>query len=321
MTAMRRSTALALCGAFLARGPALGQDLPTVRVAGPTQEGFKTVFYGVKAGVFAKYGINVQTVSVSSGAAALAALAGGAVDVALTSTMPLFQAYTRGLPFVIVAPGQQYSSDSATQALFVKKDSSIKRGADLNGKVVGVQSIKDLNWAVTMAWIDSTGGDWQSVKVIELPLAAVTPAIVDGRIDAGLLSAPYLQAGIDTGALRLLAKAFDVISKRFEVAVYIATKDAVAANRDTMSRFARAMQESAMYVNSHPVETVDLIASFTGVDPAVIAKAARTTDPIYVDPHDLQPTIDLAFKYKLLDRSFAADELIAATAVRTAPRA
>jgi NitT/TauT family transport system substrate-binding protein len=304
---------------LVAKG-AQGQELPTLRVAGPSQEGFKTVYYGVRAGVFKKYGVNVEIVPVGSGAAALAALAGGSIQVALTSTIPFFQAYTRGLPFQIVAPGQQYVSDYATQALFVKKDSPIRRGSDLNGKVIAVQSIKDLNWAATLAWIDSTGGDSQRVKVIELPLAAVTPAIAEGRIDAGTLSAPYLQQGIATGSLRLLAKDFDILGKRFEVAVYIASKDYVAANRDAMTRFARAMQESAIYVNTHPAETVDLIALFTGVDPAIIAKAARTTDPEVVDPKDLQPTIDLAFKYKLLERAFSAEEIIGATALRPAAR-
>jgi NitT/TauT family transport system substrate-binding protein len=294
--------------------------LPTIRVAGPSQEGFKTVYYGVRAGVFRKYGVNVEIVPVGSGAAALAALAGGSIQVALTSTIPFFQAYTRGLPFQIVAPGQQYVSDYATQALFVKKDSPIRRGSDLNGKVVAVQSIKDLNWAATLAWIDSTGGNSGSVKVIELPLAAVTPAITEGRIEAGTLSAPYLQQGIATGRLRLLAKDFDILGKRFEVAVYIATKDYIAANPDAMTRFARAMQESAVYVNTHPAETVDLIASFTGVDPAIIARAARTTDPEYVDPRDLQPTIDLAYKYKLLDHTFSAEEIIGPTALRSASR-
>ena len=303
------------CVLFAAQG-AQTQEIPTLRVAGPAQEGFKTVYYGVRAGVFKKYGVNVEIVPVGSGAAALAALAGGSIQVALTSTIPFFQAYTRGLPFQIVAPGQQYVSESATQALFVKKESPIKRGSDLNGKVIAVQSIKDLNWAATLAWIDSTGGDSQKVKVIELPLASVTPAIAEGRIDAGALSAPYLQQGVASGTVRLLAKNFDVIGKRFEVAVYIATKQYISANRDAMTRFAKAMQESAVFVNGHPAETVDLIASFTGVDPAIIAKAARTTDPEVVDAKDLQPTIDIAYKYKLLDRAFSAEEIISPTALR-----
>ena len=272
----------ALLGSALAVSVPLrarSQALATIRVAGPAQEGFKTVYYGVRSGIFRKYGLSVEIITVTSGAAALAALAGGSVDVALTSLLPFFQAFARGLPFQIVAPGQQYVSDQFTQALFVKKGSAAQHGTDLNGKIVGVQSIKDLNWAAAAAWIDATGGDSKTVKFIELPLATVIPAITEGRVDAAALSAPYLQQGIASGELRMLAKNFDIIGKQFEVAVYIATKAYVTANRDAMSRFAHAMHDAAAYVNTHPAETVELISSFTGVDPAIIAKATRTTTP------------------------------------------
>lgn len=312
-------SSLALTAAFGAR-PVPAQNSPAIRVSGPTQEGFKTVYYGVRAGVFQKYGVAVEIVQSASGAAALAALAGGSVDVALTSLVPFFQAYARALPFQIVAPGQQYVSSAVTQGLFVKKDSPIKRGSDLHGKIVAVQSIKDLNWAGTRAWVDATGGDSSQVQFIELGLAAVLPAIVEGRVDAGLLSAPYLQQGIAAGTVRMVAAPFDVVAKQFEVAVYISTKEYVATHIDAMRRFARAMQESAIYVNTHPAQTVDLIASFTGVAPAVIAQAVRTTDPAFVDTRGIQPVINLAYKYKLLEHPISAEELIAPTALRSGPR-
>lgn len=317
---MKRYVLLGSGLAVLAPRGIRSQGLATIRVAGPAQEGFKTVYYGVRSGIFRKYGLTVEIVTVTSGAAALAALAGGSVDIALTSMLPFFQAFARGLPFQIVAPGQQYVSDQPTQALFVKKGSPIQHGSDLNGKIVGVQSIKDLNWAATAAWIDATGGDSKTVKFIELPLATVLPAIAEGRIDAAALSAPYLQQGIASGEVRMLAKNFDVIGKRFEVAVYIATRATVAANPDAMSRFAHAMHDAATYVNTHPAETVELIASFTGVDPAVIAKEARTTDPTYVDNRDIQPVADLTYKYRLVDHPLTADELTAVTALRLPTR-
>lgn len=295
------------------------QELPTIRVAGPAQEGFKTVYYGVQASIFRKYGLNVEIVPVTSGAAALAALAGGSIEVALTSMVPFLQAYARGLPFEIVALGQLYESEFPTNELFVAAGSPARSGRDLDGKTVAVQSIKDLNWAATLDWIDGTGGDSQTVKVIELPVGAVIPALEDGRIDAATISAPYLEQAAVDQKLRLLAKNFDVIGKRFEAAVYIATRAYVETNRDTMTRFARAMQEAAVYVNTHPQETIGLIAAFTGVPAERIARAARTHDPDYVDARDIQPLIDLSVKYKLIDHSISVGEIVAPTALRSEP--
>ena len=83
-----------------------------------------------------------------------------------------------------------------------------------------------------------------------------------------------------------------------------------------MGKFVHAMHDSIVYTNTHLPETVPLVASYTGVEPAVVAKGIRAIDPEYIDPKDLQPVIDVAFRYKLIDRSFAAEDLISTIALR-----
>ena len=86
-----------------------------------------------------------------------------------------------------------------------------------------------------------------------------------------------------------------------------------------MVRFGKAMHDSIVYTNNHLPETVDLVASFSGIEPALVAKSIRAIDPEYVDPRNIQPMIDTAVKYGLIDRAFSADDIIATTASR-APR-
>jgi NitT/TauT family transport system substrate-binding protein len=308
---------VALLGTALAFAlPAGTQELPTIHIAGSLVESQKNIFYGIRSGLFRKYGLNVEFLPASSGAAALASLAGGSVQVATTSVVPLFQAHLRGLPFLIVAPGQWYTSDAPTNAMFVRADSPIRTARDLNGKTIAVQSLKDLGWAAVAAWVDQNGGDVRSVKTIELPQAAVLPAIEEGKIDAGSLATPFIEQGLSSGKVRMLAKNFDAIAKRYEAGVDVATADYIAANRDQMSRFAHAMHDAVAYTNTHPAETLDLIASFTGIDRAVIARGTRTTDPEYLQAQDLQPVIETAFKYQLIDRRFPAEELFSSVLLR-----
>ena len=59
-----------------------------------------------------------------------------------------------------------------------------------------------------------------------------------------------------------------------------------------------------------------LVASYTGVEPAVVAKSARAIDPEYIDPKDLQPVIDVEYRYKVIDRSFSAEDVISPIALR-----
>jgi len=261
----------------------------------------------------------VEATTVSSGNAALAALAGGSVDVAFTSLLPVAQGHLRGVPFRIVAPAGWYISDQPQLMMLVKKNSSIRNGRDLNGKTIASASLRDLNVAGMLAWIDQNGGDSHSVRIVEIPNSALLAALDEGRIDAAILITPFLDQALASGKTRVLAKAYDAIAKRFETAGLVASADYIAKNQDAMTRFARAMHESIVYTNAHMPQTVDLVASYSGVEAAIIAKSVRATDPEYLEAKNIQPLINVAAKYGILEKSFDANEIISEVAVRPAP--
>lgn len=318
-TVITRTAAL-LCALLALTLPARSQDLPAINVAGPAIDDFKTVYYGIRAGLFRKYGLNVTAQPTQSGSAATAAVVGGSSQVAFTSFPGVVQAYVRGVPFRVIAPAQWYLTDSVTDALFVRANSPIRSARDLEGKIVGVVAINDLFSLTTKAWIDQNGGTSATVKLIELPLSSVMPALDEGRIDAGRLGSPFMEQALGSGKVRLLGNNLDAIGKRYQASVFVSTADYIAAHQDVMRRFARAMRESIVYTNTHLPETVDLVASFTGVEPAAVARSVRAVDPEYLDPKNLQPVIDFAFKYKLIDRSFSAADIISDVALKPGER-
>lgn len=83
-----------------------------------------------------------------------------------------------------------------------------------------------------------------------------------------------------------------------------------------MSRFARAMHEAIAYTNSHLPDTVDMVASYTHLEPAIIARSVRTRDAEYIDANLFKPLIDLAYRYKLIDRLVPAEDLFSSVVVR-----
>lgn len=190
----------------------------------------------------------------------------------------------------------------------------------MNGKLFGTPSLGDLGSLTTLAWIDRNGGDSKTVKVIELPFAASLPALEDGRVDAIPVAAPYFDQALQTGRVRILAKPMDVIAKRFEATAYIAMDSYITDNTDTMVRFGRAMHEAIVYVNAHLPETVNLVASYSGVDPAVVAKSVRAIDPEYVEARNIQPLIDFAAAHSVIAHGFEAQEIIAPTVLKPQQR-
>ncbi|HXF35293.1 MAG TPA: hypothetical protein VN603_12040, partial [Candidatus Acidoferrales bacterium] len=83
-----------------------------------------------------------------------------------------------------------------------------------------------------------------------------------------------------------------------------------AKNRDLIGRFVRVLRQSSEYTNRHPDETVDLLASFTGMEPATIRRMARAIAGTSLEPREVQPMIDAAAKYKLIEKPFPAREFI-----------
>ncbi len=317
MTRMRWMTIAAaiVVSVAAAQGAFAQSALTTVRVVGPPNDGYKAVFYGVKSGIFKKYGLDVQTSMVASGAAAAAALSGGGADVAYTNILTLIQAHTHNVPMVFVASGNLQVPGTSQTKTIVAIDSPIKSGKDLIGKTLGSASLRDINAAATLAWIDKTGGDSKTIKVVEVPASAGAAFLEEHRADAITMNEPAVSQAVATGKARVLAAPYDAVGTGM-TAGFAAMAPYVAANRDVMERFAKAMHESSLYTNAHPADTVDIVAQYSGVAPDVVAKSVRFSDAEYLEPRYLQPMIELCARYGLIDHSFPAAEVISPVAVK-----
>jgi NitT/TauT family transport system substrate-binding protein len=313
--------ALVLCAlTCLSVSAVQGQDMPTVRVVGSPIDDFKPVYYGVKSGLFKRFGINVEIIPAASGSAALAAVIGGSAQVGFSSLPAILSAHLRGVGFKIVAPAQMYITEAPAVVLLVKKDSPIQTARELNGKTIAGQSLGDLNSIATAAWVEQNGGDSKTLKFVELPNSTAVPALETGRVDAFPVAAPYFDQALATGNVRILAKPYDAIAKRFEATAYVALDTYVANNSDAMTRFGRAMHDAIVYCNSHLPETADLVSSYSGVDAATVAKSVRAVDPEYVEASNLQPFIDFVAQHNIISRGFDASEIIASTVLKPPAR-
>ncbi len=320
--AMRRLAAallFALIVAFSGTTP-WAQEMPTVKIAAPANDTATSAIYAVKAGLFKRAGLNVEITPMASGAVVAAAVAGGAVQFGNSSLVTLIEAHAKHLPFTLVATSGMVETNVPYARLVVRKDAPFKTARDLNGKTIATPALRDLNAITTMAWVDQNGGDSTTLRFIELSAATTLQAIGDGRVDAAILGTPVLTQGLETGQIRVFAKAFDAVSKRFIHIGWFTTDDFAAKNRDIVERFAHVMHDAAVYCNAHQAETVDMIAEFGKLDPAVVRRMARVTFAEYLTAPEIQPLVDIAYKYKVIDRSFSAQELISPYALKPPSR-
>lgn len=295
--------------AATAQAPAL----TTIRLVSAASDDLRPLLYAQKAGLFKHEGLDVQLQLSNSGAMAAQAIVGGAMDVGKSSITSLIAAYARGLPFVLIAPSIVHRPATPTSSIVVGANSPIRTALELQGKVVSCTAIGDIAYLGVRALIDKAGGDSSTVRWVELPPSAVTAAIEQGRIDAGLIAEPYLSKSTKAGQVRSLVDELSGYPRPILETAYYATRDYVTKNRDVVRRFAKVMEEASAYSNTHLAETVPLFASFVNIDAETATQMHHTWEATSFDPRAIQPVIDLAARYKIIPRELDARDFLASS--------
>jgi NitT/TauT family transport system substrate-binding protein len=289
-------------------------SLTTIRVGATPIDSLAPVAYAMRTGMFEKAGLQIELSMMGSGNAITAAVAGGALDIGLSSLVAIIQGHLRGIPLTIVAPGGLWV-DSDTAGLLVPKTSPLRKASDFNGKTISTNALASLDTVAMQAWVDQNGGDSKTLHFFELPAAAVEAALTQGRIDASLLSNPQYAAAIADGA-RSVAHVYDAVGRQFSLGVWVAMQTYVDKNHSVVAQFSRVVAEAGAFARAHPEATVVDEAQYTKQDPAVIAHMKRQRMGTTVSASDIQPVIDASAKYKFTERAFPAAELISDAAAR-----
>jgi NitT/TauT family transport system substrate-binding protein len=283
--------------------------LTVIRLGGVPTDDLTPVIYAVNAGLYKKAGLDVQVIPTSSGTAATTAAVTGAYEMGKGSAVASFVAHLKNLPLVLAANGAIWNPAVPFNELLVASDSTVKTGADLNGKTIGVPALNDLNTLVVSAWVDKNGGDSKTLKFIEIPNTLAAPALIAHRVDADAVQAPELENAIAAGGVKSITEPYSAISTHFVFGVYFANKDWAQAHQQAMRDFARITYQAAAYTNSHHAETAALMSQFSKVPIEVFQKSARVEGATSSDPALLQPFIDAAAKYKLISSSVPARDM------------
>jgi len=268
------------------------------------------IVYGEKAGIFAKYGLNLQLTRVTSAPTIISAMLAGTLDFGKSSITTLLDAHEKGLPITLVAGTVVQNPKAEVGAFLLRKDSPIRTGADFNNQIVGLGALGGIGHIAILKWIDEHGGDWKSVKFVEVSFGLAAAAVERGYVVASECVEPMVSAALETGKIRLGARMYDALGSDVLIGVWATTKEFSAKHPELIHAFARAWRESATYTNAHHSQTVDMMAEFTGISAAVVAKMPRTTAGPTIVPSQIQPVIEASVKYGALNHRFPADDLI-----------
>jgi NitT/TauT family transport system substrate-binding protein len=283
----------------------------SITVVAPLVANVLPLYYAQRAGLFEKADLTIKIDAIGSGAAAAAAVAGGAADIGGSNIQTLIQGHVRGLPFTIVAPGAEYDERRPSVELLVLTTSPIRRPADIAGASIGVASLQDAFVLGLNAWISKFGIDAGSLRFVETPQSALLALLQQKRVDAILVSQPRLAEALASGTTRAIGKPYDAIAKHFLISTWFSTTTWVAAHPEGARRFSAAIAQADVYADKHWDEMLPIISDYTKVPVEQLKKVVPDTFGASVPAAYVQPMIDVAARFKVIDRIFPAAEIIA----------
>lgn len=242
-------------------------------------------YYAANAqGYFAAENLNVTAQVVRGGAVGIPAMLSGSLDIVYSNGTSIVEAIARGIDLRIILEGTPVGAAPPDPgALLKRKGDPFKTGRDMEGKVMGVNVLGDVQWMFVTAWIKQTGGDPSKVKIIEIAFPEMIAALKQGRVDSVLALDPFMTIGLGDPQIELLDWALSRVYANGPVAFYCITPQVAQTRANDVRAYMRAYRRGVAWLNANQGKDAfyDLIASFTGMNADLIRK--MTQIPAHAD--------------------------------------
>jgi len=313
---MPRPRLLAALAAFalivwLAPGATGAQSPQVVRIASSPAEAYLQAFFAQDQGFFEKAGVNVDVQALATGAAVSDAVAGGAVDVGVATTINLANAVARGLPFVMIAPGPMTTPKNPSGLLCIAKAATYKTAKDFEGQTIAVPALKQTADLGVRVWLAKGGADISKVHIVEVPFAQMGPGLVRGAYAAATPSEPALTNALNSGEIRCIADVYGAIAPTYMFAAWFTTRDFAQKNPDAVRKIAAALTEGGKWANAHHFESAAIVSKINKLDVDTIRGEIRPVFAEQIRLSEVQPQLDAAYTFGFLPRAVSASELLA----------
>lgn len=293
MPTISRRAALAGAAAAVAAGTAprfARADLPAIH-AGVIPIWDVAPYYAAdQQGYFAAENLATTIQILRGGAAMLPALLSGSLDIGYVNGTSIVEAVVRGVDLRIAMEGAPIPKTPPDPgALLKRKTSALRTGKDVEGKVIAVTALRDIQWMFVMAWVKATGGDPEKVQIVEVPIPTMVAALKENRVDAALVLDPFMTLGLADPAIDVLDWPLSKVYPDGPVGMWTITPQTAAQRPNDVRAFVRAYKRGVAWVNANAGKepVVQLIAGYTGLSPDLVRKMKLTPAHAEIVPNGL----------------------------------
>ncbi|NNM72575.1 ABC transporter substrate-binding protein [Enterovirga aerilata] len=315
---LNRRSLLQTGAALAVAGPARGAELERVRVSIIPINDVTPLFVAIERGFFRNEGLLVDTSPSAGGATGIPGLVAGSYDIAYGNVVSTLLAAQQGIELRVIAPGtkiQEARNDHS--AIVVRRESGIRSGKDLEGKVVGVNTRNNVIWLYARAWIKATGGNPDRVTYKEIPHPQMEDAIRQKQVDAGYMVVPYVTLATAKPEFEKIAHPYSAVQLGVDVGQYLATASFVQSKPETVAKFVRALRRGIEWYNANLTnpDLLPIISGFTKIEVPLLKTLTLPPAPLVVEPAQMERTTQLMIEHRLLRKPVDVKALVAPMAL------
>ncbi len=290
---MKRRDLIKLAGSVALAWPTrlAAQTMPAadkIRVGNPSVQSFSflPLRIGVAHGFFAKYGIDIEEVTLNGSAKLHQAMTAGSLDIGLGSGPDLIF-LVKGVPEIAVA---SMAGPPLLLGVVVPYDSPARTADDLKGKRIGISTVNSLTQWLMRELARQKGWDADSLTYVtvgaELPNQVA--ALVTGQIDAVVSSSALGLALAEGKRGRLLLAASDIV-KDFMIHAIFASEPMVQQRPDAIRRFLKGWFDTIAFMRANRDATVQASRERTNFSIAVEEQQYDLVMPMFSGTGRFEP--------------------------------
>ena len=269
------------------------------------------MFVAMEKGFFKAEGLELETVPMAGGAVIVQGVTSGDLQFGWTNVISLYQAYVEGFDFKLIAGGAtNLRGSNETHAIIVGKDSKITSAKDLEGKIVAVNTLNNIVHLMALAWVDKNGGNSSKIKFVEIPFPQMEPALVAGKVDAISVQEPFAAVAARRPETRVLSNPWGDVLPKFLIASWFGSEKWIQKNRATAQAFVRAINKGVDAVHADKEGGRAAMIKWAGLNPDFVGKIGMPFFEKGIDEKDVQVTMDLTYKYKMISRPIKAKDVL-----------
>jgi ABC-type nitrate/sulfonate/bicarbonate transport system substrate-binding protein len=245
-----------------------GLAAETLKIASPIRGSWEGAIpeLGKQAGIFRKYGLDLDILYTQGGGETLQVVMSGSIDIGLSAgALGSLGAYGKGAPLRIIGAS---STGSRETFWWVAAKSPLRSMREVDGQSIAYSTTGASSHITALRFISEYGLRARPVATGDVP--GTITQVMSGQVDVGWSVAPFVLDLLANGTARMIGRASDIAAIREQtIRVQISNAQNLAAKKDAIARYMKAYNETVDWMYSS-AEAVPRYLAFSGLsEPAV----------------------------------------------------